>query len=234
MMRNLLRCLARQTGCALALLVLSAGPADAQVASPFGWFGGRKVYVVDNPASLYGYNLDTPHPGYFGGGDYREWYAFYRIGSPSTFPQPLPGPEYYWDWTQPWRRAWTRPPLPTRGEPVVEQPAPPEQPAPLAVLAVPESQPIAHFTVEVPAAAEVFLEGIKTKQTGPSRAFVSPPLAPGKQYLYEVRARWTENGQVVEQTRSVVVSAGARLIVHFPQAPPRERVPAGVPTGLPQ
>ena len=109
MKRDLLRCLAAQIGCALAVLTVSAGPAAAQVASPFGFFGGRKVCLVDNPASYYGYNLDAPHPGYYGGGDYREFYAFGRGTGIANFPGPVPGPEYYWDWTNPWRRAWVRP-----------------------------------------------------------------------------------------------------------------------------
>jgi uncharacterized protein (TIGR03000 family) len=200
---------------ALAWLAASATPAPAQVASPFGFFGGRPAYLVDNPASNYGYNLWDPHPSYYGGGYYREYYAFGRgtgiAGSPN-FPEPVPGPEYFWDWTAPWRRYWVlRPPLP----------APPQtvgiEPAPLVIQAVPEGQPIAQFTVEVPANAEVYLEGVKTRQTGTSRVFVSPPLTPGQQYVYEVRARWTENGQPVEQTRSLTVSAGQRITVRFPE-----------------
>jgi uncharacterized protein (TIGR03000 family) len=183
------------------------------VASPFGFFRGRGVYLVDNPASNYGYNLDDPHPGYYGGGNYREYYAFGRGTSVANFPGPVPGPDYFWDWTSPWRREWVlRPP--------VAAPAGvgPDEPAPLAVSAVPEGEPIAHFTVEVPTAAEVYLEGVKTRQTGPNRVFVSPRLAPGKQYVYEVRARWIENGHPVEQTRSLVVTAGERMTVHFPEA----------------
>ena len=30
------------------------------------------------PASLYGYNLDDPSPGYYGGGRYREYYSYGR------------------------------------------------------------------------------------------------------------------------------------------------------------
>jgi uncharacterized protein (TIGR03000 family) len=214
--------------CALAWLVASAVPASAQVAAPFGSFGGRNVYLVDNPASNYGYNLWDPHPSYYGGGYYREYYAFGRgtgiAGSPN-FPEPVPGPEYFWDWTAPWRRYWgLRPPLPappqTAGVEVL-RPALPQtpgvEPAPLVIQAVPEGQPIAQFTVEVPAGAEVYLEGVKTRQTGTSRVFVSPPLIPGQQYTYEVRARWTDNGQPVEQTRSLAVMAGQRLSVRFPE-----------------
>ena len=215
--------------CALSYLAFSAAPASAQVASPFGFFRGRPAWVVDNPASNYGYNLDDPHPGYYGGGNYREYYAFGRGTGVANFPGTVPGPEYFWDWTAPWRREWLRPPLPASPYAVQAAPdgagwvraAPPQvvgqEPGPLVIQAVPEGEPIAHFTIEVPASAELFLEGVKTKQTGPSRVFVSPGLTPGQQYVYEVRARWIENGQPVEQTRNVVVMAGQRLTVRFPQ-----------------
>jgi uncharacterized protein (TIGR03000 family) len=197
--------------CALAWLAASAAPASAQVAAPFGFFGGRNVYLVDNPASNYGYNFHDPHPSYYGAGFYREYYAFGRGTSVANFPGPVPGPEYFWDWTAPWRRYWVlRPPLP------VPPPAMGNEPAPLVVQAVPEGEPVAHFTVEVPANAEVYLEGVRTRQTGPQRVFASPPLSPGRQYIYEVRARWVENGQPVEQTRNLVVTAGQRYTVRFP------------------
>ena len=218
------------TSCALAWLAASAAPASAQVAAPFGYFGGRSVYLVDNPASNYGYNLWDPHPSYYGGGYYREYYAFGRGTSVANFPEPVPGPEYFWDWTAPWRRYWVlRPPLPASPNVLPSAPggdgwvrgAPPQavgaEPAPLVIQAVPEGEPIAQFTVEVPANAELYLEGVKTRQTGTSRVFVSPPLTSGRQYVYEVRARWMENGQPVEQTRSLTVAAGQRFTIHFPE-----------------
>ena len=198
--------------CALAWLVTCVTPASAQVASPFGFFRGRGAWLVDNPASNFGYNLDDPHPGYYGGGNYREYYAFGRGTSVANFPGPVPGPEYFWDWTAPWRREWVlRPPLPARPEAVFDQPAP------LVITAVPEGEPIAQFTVEVPASAELYLEGVKTRQTGTTRVFVSPRLTPGQNYVYEIRARWMENGQPIEHTRNLVVTAGQRVTVHFPE-----------------
>jgi uncharacterized protein (TIGR03000 family) len=82
------------------------------------------------------------------------------------------------------------------------------------------------FTVEVPASAEVSIEGVTSKQTGTSRQFVSPKLVPGKQYVYELRARWTEDGRVVEQTRNLFVTAGERLAVNFLAPPAMEPLPA--------
>jgi uncharacterized protein (TIGR03000 family) len=200
--------------CALALTAATAGEASAQVAAPLGLFGGRGAYVEYPPASYFGYNLDDRHPGYYGGSRYREYYSFGRGYGVANFPGPVPGPAYYWDWTSPWRRAFVlRPPPPGPVHEVADG-LPPVNVVP------PPDEPVVLFTVEVPAAAEVTIEGVKCKQTGTSRQFVSPPLVPGKQYAYEIRARWTEDGREVEQTRNLVVTAGERLVVSF--GPPAE------------
>jgi uncharacterized protein (TIGR03000 family) len=73
----------------------------------------------------------------------------------------------------------------------------------------------AHIRVEVPANAEVWVEGYKTSQTGPVRDFISPPLDPKKKCFYTIRARWTEEGRAVEQTREVNVRANAWAKVDF-------------------
>lgn len=82
--------------------------------------------------------------------------------------------------------------------------------------------------LRVPAEAEVWFEGVRTGQTGPSRQFQSPPLEPGHSYTYKVRARWLEDGQEVDQTRKVKVQAGQQVWVDFtqpsePTAAPAER-----------
>jgi len=78
----------------------------------------------------------------------------------------------------------------------------------------------AHIRMKLPANAEVWFEGVKTSQTGSVRDFVSPPLAPGKSFDYQVRCRWTENGQRVEQTRTVTVRANAWTLVDLTRATP--------------
>jgi uncharacterized protein (TIGR03000 family) len=65
--------------------------------------------------------------------------------------------------------------------------------------------------IHVPASARVWIEDAATSQSGPDRTFVSPPLAPGQEYVYHIRAQWNENGQVVERHRKVTVSAGDRI-----------------------
>jgi uncharacterized protein (TIGR03000 family) len=69
----------------------------------------------------------------------------------------------------------------------------------------------AHIWMRVPKDAEVWVEGVKTKQSGESRYFFSPPLTPGKKYSYQMRVRWTKDGKPVEETESIVVHAGATI-----------------------
>ena len=78
----------------------------------------------------------------------------------------------------------------------------------------------AHVEVRVPADADVWLGAGKTRQTGAVRQFVSPPLAPGQEYTYEVRARWTEGGKEVVQTRRLDVRAGSWKGVDFTRPAP--------------
>jgi uncharacterized protein (TIGR03000 family) len=73
----------------------------------------------------------------------------------------------------------------------------------------------AAITVQVPQGATLWFDGTKTSQTGGLRSFVSPPLQAGYNYAYDVRARWTENGKVREETKTVQVHAGARLQVNL-------------------
>jgi uncharacterized protein (TIGR03000 family) len=85
----------------------------------------------------------------------------------------------------------------------------------------------AHITLNVPPDAEVWFDGDKTRQTGPTRAYVSPPLTPGQAYTYHVRARWTENGKPVEQKRDVRVRANQQTVETFTAgAPNRAQVPS--------
>lgn len=69
--------------------------------------------------------------------------------------------------------------------------------------------------VHVPADAQVWFDGDSTSQTGLERSFRSPPLQPGQDYSYEVKARWTENGKDIERTRKVRLHAGERVLVNF-------------------
>ncbi len=67
---------------------------------------------------------------------------------------------------------------------------------------------VATVRVRVPADARVYFEGELTTTTGPERLFESPPLERGRNYRYDIRAVWDENGREVIRSRSVMVRAG--------------------------
>src|SRR5262249_6172990 len=67
-----------------AVLFLAAPPSSA--AWPDAW---------PYPPSYYGYNLDEPHPGYYGGGRYREYYSYGRGYGLANSPPPYTGPLWW-------------------------------------------------------------------------------------------------------------------------------------------
>jgi uncharacterized protein (TIGR03000 family) len=73
----------------------------------------------------------------------------------------------------------------------------------------------ATMDVQVPADAEIWFQGAKTGQQGPTRTFVSPPLEPGQNFTYDIRARWSDGGKEMDQTRQVRVKAGEHVQVDF-------------------
>jgi uncharacterized protein (TIGR03000 family) len=73
-------------------------------------------------------------------------------------------------------------------------------------------------TVHVPANAKVWFDGAETTASGAVREFKSPPLTPGANYHYEVKATWNENGKPVTQTQQINVSANSQVSVDFPKA----------------
>src|SRR5262249_17537898 len=79
----------------------------------------------------------------------------------------------------------------------------------------PSAQAGAVITIVVPRDAEIFFDGTPTTQRGSERRFVSPPLEVGRKYDYDIRARWTENGRTVQETRKVSVSGGDTVRVDF-------------------
>jgi uncharacterized protein (TIGR03000 family) len=56
--------------------------------------------------------------------------------------------------------------------------------------------------------AEVWFQGVKTRQTGELRRFTSPPLARGQAFTYNIRVRWTANGKSMTRTHRLAVRAG--------------------------
>jgi uncharacterized protein (TIGR03000 family) len=69
--------------------------------------------------------------------------------------------------------------------------------------------------VRVPADAKIWFNDKPTTQRGELRAFESPALDRGKQYSYELRATWQQDGRTVERTRPLRVRAGDRINVNL-------------------
>jgi uncharacterized protein (TIGR03000 family) len=69
--------------------------------------------------------------------------------------------------------------------------------------------------MRVPADAEIWFSGEKTSQSGSFRQFVSPPLAAGREYTYEIRLKWREGERTRDQTRRVTFQAGDRIRLDY-------------------
>jgi uncharacterized protein (TIGR03000 family) len=185
---------------ALALAVLLCAGGDA-AAWPFGYNMPRGSLGYTYVPSYFGYPLDDYSASYYGGGRYREYYTYGRGYGIANYPGSVLGPGLPPDY-----RGSVR-------NPVYYHPAPVTKPAPSPLM---QGEKVAHIVVDVPADAEVWIEDQKTQQAGTTRWFVSPTLEANQVYEYRIRARWTEQGQQVEQSQKITVQAGERANVGFP------------------
>lgn len=103
----------------------------------------------------------------------------------------------------------------------------------------PKNEPskVAYIRVRVPANAEIWINSQKRTQTGTVREFVTPALDPDHIYVYNVKARWTEEGGInVEKTLRVRTISGTRVTVNFARPPaeqPRQTAIATAPPSRP-
>ena len=75
------------------------------------------------------------------------------------------------------------------------------------------------ITLHVPADANVVINGLKTTARGTERVYMSYNLKPGFAYDYEVRVQLNRNGELLEEVRSVRLTAGAGETLAFDFAP---------------
>jgi uncharacterized protein (TIGR03000 family) len=183
---------------------LSGGPF---IGYPWGYgYSGRLGDFWTNGLSLYGPPVPVygPIPGVFGNNDLVKRWETHPAGLP------LGWVGVYAAW--PRARHLTvgvRPhaeSVPIAPNAVVAAPAAPDETAAGALI----------LSVRVPQpAAEVFVDGVRTTQTGTDRVFESPPLEAGKQFKYEVTAKWVEGGAVREVKKAVVGKPGEVVRVDF-------------------
>jgi uncharacterized protein (TIGR03000 family) len=70
-------------------------------------------------------------------------------------------------------------------------------------------------TVWAPYDAKITINGLATRSTGSRRQFVSFGLKPGYSYKYEIRAEVLRDGKMLEDTRTVTLTAGQNTAVAF-------------------
>jgi uncharacterized protein (TIGR03000 family) len=188
-----------QAAALLLAPLLLAAPAGAwpQI---YPYHAGR----YDVPPSVYGYPLDDPGAGYYGGANYKQYYGFGRGYGLADYPGPVPN---YWG--HPWFRYkyW---PYDSRELPKVYEP---------------DHDPnCACILIQVPPEAQVWMEGRSTKQTGTTRVYYSPPLPRNQSFAYQVRVAWTDATGGHEQAVDVTVKAGGQVRLSFPQPSSTEQV----------
>src|SRR5262245_31588389 len=210
---------------ALAVPLLTPGTSSAQnvffvqrgsptqFASP-GGLTPMYIYPIYNPANYNGaptYLTPINYP--FTYGAYNAYFAPSRFVFSAT-------PTYFRPYPMETAALSTYAPAPRTLE--EERPATPREMRADA-LTLNSFRP-AHLDVRVPADAEVWFDGKRTNLTGSRRRYATRPLDPSRDYTYEVRARWSEDGEVVTRKRALTLAAGGRGMVHLFGAPepPRE------------
>jgi uncharacterized protein (TIGR03000 family) len=173
-----------------------AGHFHAQ-ASPYHYQGYRDGY------HHYGYGGGGYGLGYYGGGGFGLGYYGGSYGSPySGYSTPYYSSSLYPDYNN----TYTAPTntyqsfYPQSTDPNVQAP----------------DHNTAMIDVTVAPNADLWFSGTKTKQTGSNRLFITPSLAQGQSYVYEVRASWMgQDGNPVTKTLQVRVQAGQRVQANF-------------------
>jgi uncharacterized protein (TIGR03000 family) len=73
----------------------------------------------------------------------------------------------------------------------------------------------ARLHIQLPADAVLWLNGQRMRRTGAERDFISPELTAGETYVYQVKARWVQDGHAKEETIEAKVRANKTTTVRF-------------------
>jgi len=77
----------------------------------------------------------------------------------------------------------------------------------------------ARITVKLPAGATLYVDGRKSDRAGLVREFTTPPLTPGQEFAYQMKAEVMRNGQPESQSTKVTFRAGELVTVDFTAVP---------------
>lgn len=162
-----------------------------------GWSGGfyGPGFGVGIGSRSYG--------GYYGGyggyaGNYGGYYGSPHYGGGYAYPRYYGGPQGgYSSMYEPLYGGYPRMPALTESNPTQVR---------LRVL-LPSSD------------ARLWIQGVPMQVAGTERAFFSPALEPGKNYVYKLRATWMEGGREVSKDKEAVVIPGQETTVSFKETP---------------
>lgn len=73
----------------------------------------------------------------------------------------------------------------------------------------------AKVIVRLPSDARLYVDNVLCTLNSGTRTFDTPALEPGRKYFYTLRAEMTQDGQRVEQSQRVILTAGQRINVQF-------------------
>jgi len=77
------------------------------------------------------------------------------------------------------------------------------------------TQRAAQITVRLPADARLYVDNVFCPLTSSTRSFPTPPLQPGRDFYYTLRAEVTRNGETLVRSQRVTVGAGRQVNVEF-------------------
>ncbi len=71
------------------------------------------------------------------------------------------------------------------------------------------------LTVYVPYEAKITINGLPTQSTGSRRQYASFGLKPGMNYKYDIHAEIVRDGKIVEENKTVTLTAGQQNSAAF-------------------
>ncbi|MGO8690271.1 MAG: TIGR03000 domain-containing protein [Thermoguttaceae bacterium] len=93
-------------------------------------------------------------------------------------------------------------------------PAPTIPPTP-GTTGVPSLEDSALLTVYVPYQAKITINGLPTQSTGSRRQYASFGLKPGMNYKYDIHAEIVRDGKIIEENKTVTLTAGQQNSAAF-------------------
>jgi len=92
----------------------------------------------------------------------------------------------------------------------------------------------ATVVVQLPAEAQLYIDGVPAPLTSATRSFNTPDLTPGQDYVYTVKAVVERNGAKQERTEKVFVRAGQQSRVDLRSFEVAQAAPARVTVKVPE